>query len=272
VQPPAAAQPPPAQPAAAPQQQAPAQPAEPAAPAQAAEPEHDYATELAAAKTENARIKAETEQWKRQARNQEARSKKNHEDLKGRDALLRQIADKVGIEFDDAPDPAELTRKLDEAQATAKARTVELAVYTTAATAGAAAGALLDSREFMRQTEQLDPESADFPSQVAELVKAAATQPRYQSAAPRAQVQEPSPVQQPPAQPAQQAPPVQPPAPSSGSDFSGAPGGNRLWTQADYDHWTAPGMDRDGKVMTKAIADGLLVNLGVGKPKTRGRR
>lgn len=77
-------------------------------------------------------------------------------------------------------------------------------------------------------------------------------------------------MQQPPAQ--QQAPPAQPPAPASGSDFSGAPGGNRLWTQADYDYWTAPGRDRDGAIMTKAVADGLLVNLGVGKPRARGRR
>ena len=65
---------------------------------------------------------------------------------------------------------------------------------------------------------------------------------------------------------------AQPPAASSGADFSGAPGGNRVWTQADYDYWTAPGRDRDGSVMAKAIADGLLVNLGIGRPRRTSRR
>lgn len=58
------------------------------------------------------------------------------------------------------------------------------------------------------------------------------------------------------------------PAPDPASD----PAAGRQWTQADYDYWTAPGRDRDGTVVAKAVADGFLADLGVGKSKSRGRR
>jgi hypothetical protein len=246
----------------------------PAAPA-AAEP--DWKAQAESLKAETERLKAEADRWKQQSRTQEQRSKANHAELRNRDAVLRQIAEKVGIEFDDKPDPEELTRKLDQAQQTARQRTVELSVFQTAAESGANASALLDSREFMARTAQLDPDAADFPSQVADLVREAAKQAKFQAAAPPAPAPAagPAPVQQQaPASPPQQQvqPPAQPPAPSSGADFSGAPGGNRLWTQADYDHWTKPGMDRDGSIMAKAIEQGLLVNLGIGKPRRPTRR
>ena len=71
-----------------------------------------------------------------------------------------------------------------------------------------------------------------------------------------------------------EASPAQPPAPASGADFSGAPGGNRRWTQADYDNYMASATteDRSGEKLSKAIADGLLVDLGIGRPKARVRR
>jgi hypothetical protein len=102
-------------------------------------------------------------------------------------------------------------------------------------------------------------------------VREAAQQERYQ-------VPKPPPPAPPVADPAgQQVPPpapAQPPAAANGADFSGAPGGNRLWTQADYDHYmaTANTEDRDGKKLSKAIEDGLLANLGVGRPKHRSYR
>lgn len=247
-------------------------PAQPAAPAPQAPAEPDWKAQAEAAKAETDRHKAEAERWKQQSRQQEARSKANHAELKNRDALLRQVAEKVGVEFDDRPDPEELTRKLDQAQQVAKQRTVELAVYTTAAEAGGNASALLDSREFMSRTALLDPEAADFSSQVADLVREAAKQPKYQAPAPPSltpQVTQP-PAQHQPADQFQQPPAQQPPASSSGTDFSGAPGGNRLWTQADLD--AAIARDRDGTIVSKAIADGLLVNLGVGKPRSKNRR
>jgi hypothetical protein len=252
------------------QAQPPAQP--PAPPAQPAAPEKDWKAEAERLTAEAATLAADVDRWRRQARNQETRSKANHQQVSAQEAILRQIADKVGVPYDDRPDPEVLSARLDQVSAVARQRAIELAVFTTAAGSQANAPAILDSREFMSQAEGLDPEANDFADQVRDLVKAAASQPRYQFQQPPAPAPGPAEpaVQQPPAQ--QQAPPAQPPAPSSGSDFSGAPGGNRLWTQADYDYWTAPGMDRDGKIMTKAVADGLLVNLGVGKPKSRGRR
>jgi hypothetical protein len=270
--PPAPAQPP------APQQQAPAVPAQPAAP-----PEPDWKAqaeaarqEATAAKAEADRIRAEADRWKQQSRQQEARSKANHAELKNRDALLREIAAKVGVDFDDKPDPEVLTQRLAETQQRERQRTVELAVYTTtAATAGANPLAILDSREFMAQTAALDPDAADFPSRVAELVQEAAKQPRYQFQQPPAPPA-PEPAQA-PAQPQQQAPvqpPAAPPATSSGADFSGAPGQGRLWTQADYDNYMASSHihDRDGRKLTEAIGRGELAALGIGPGKRRNRR
>jgi hypothetical protein len=255
---------------------APAVPAQPAAPIPAPPPvpaEPDWKAQAETARQEAAAAKAEAERWKQQSRTQEQRSKANHSELRNRDALMREMAVKLGIEFDDKPDPEVLSQRLTEAQTVAKQRTVELAVYTTAATAGANASALLDSRAFMEQTAALDPEAADFSFQVGELVRTAASDARYAVPQPPAPVPAAAvPAVQQQAAPAAPVPPAQPPAPSSGADFSGAPGGNRLWTQADYDHWTKPGMDRDGSVMAKAIDQGLLVNLGIGKPKRKTYR
>ena len=251
------------------QPQAPAQQA-PAAPADGT----DWKAEAEKARAEAARLKTEAEQWKAQSRRQETRSKQNHQELLQRDTVLRQVAEKLGIEFDDRPDPDVLQQRLDAQTALARQRAVELAIYHQAAGAqGLNAAALLDSREFMARTALLDPEAADFPSSVAALVAEAAGQPRYQfQQAPTAQVQQqaPAPVQQAPAAPPQ----PQPPAPSSGADFSGAPGPGALWTQADYDNYMAGASvhDRDGSKLMKAIGDGLLVNLGIGRPPQRSRR
>jgi hypothetical protein len=245
---------------------APAAPAQQEAPKPTAPPEPDWKAEAAKARADAAKAKEDTETWKKRSRQQEDRSKANHRDLQNRDAWIRAIADKVGVEFDDKPDPEELTRKLEEAQTTAKRHAVELAVFQHAVSANANAPALLDSREFMARTAALDPEAADFTSQLADLVTDAATQPRYAAPAPP-RAPQPADNYAPPAQP-----PAAPPAPASGADFSGAPGGNRLWTQADYDHWTDPANDRDGAIVARAIKDGLLVGIGIGKPKSKGRR
>ena len=274
-----------AQPAQQPARQPPGQPDggqfAPPAPEQAAAPaEPDWKTQAETARAEVARLRTEAEQaaadaarWKQQSRQQEARSKANHQQVRGLEGVVRQIAEKLEIPYDDNPDPAEVSRKLAETTAEARQLRVERAIYLTAAKSGADANALLDSREFIGRTEQIDPEASDFADQVADLVREAARQAKYQLPAPPAPepaVNGDRPQAQAPAQPP--AAPAQPPAASSGADFSGAPGGNRLWTQADYDYWTQPGRDRDGSVMAKAIADGLLVNLGIGRPRRTSRR
>lgn len=200
--------------------------------------------------------KAEAERWKRQARQNEDRSKANHADLQARDALLKQVADKLGIPFDGKPDPDALTAKLEAQTALARSRAIELGVLQAAA-GRLDAGVLIDSREFMRKAEALDPDAADFRDRVSELVTEAASQPRYQF------------QRQAPAEPAAASPAPQagPPASSSGGNFNAAPGGNRLWTEADYQAWVTGG--QDPAVIDKAMKDGLLVNLGIGKPKPR---
>jgi hypothetical protein len=252
-------------------------PAQSQAPAPAASDATDWKAAAEAARAEAARLKTEADQWKAQSRRQETRSKLNHQELQNRDALLREIAAKVGVEFDDHPDPEVLQQRLSEQTSLARQSAVELAVFRQAASApGVNASSLLDSREFMSRTAALDPEAADFQAQLADLVREAAGQPRYQFTQPPAPVQE---TVQPPAQqqaqpPAQVPPAPQPPAPASGADFSGAPRQSALWTQADYDSYMASASrdDRDGKKLSKAIDDGLLTNLGIGRPKKRGGR
>jgi hypothetical protein len=164
-----------------------------------------------------------------------------------------------------------LAQQLADAQTFARRRTVELAVYLSAAKADADPVTLLDSQEFISRAEQLDPEAPDFYLQVGDLVREAAKQPKFQ-AQPAPDVRTLTPQQsQPPAQlqPAGQfqQPPPHLPAASSDADSSG-----RLWTQADYQYWTAPGRDQDGAVVSKAIADGLLVDLGIGRRSRRSWR
>ena len=192
--------------------QAPAQP--PAAPGDGT----DWKARYEAAQALADQRQREADQWKAQSRRQEARSKANHAESATLTEVLRQVAEKVGVEFDDRPDPEALQARLDQQTALARQHAVELAVYRQAGPA-VNTGALLDSREFMSRTAALDPDAPDFHSQLADLVREAAGQPRYQFAQPPAPVQE---TVQPPVQQQVQAP-AQPPAPASGADFSGAP-------------------------------------------------
>jgi hypothetical protein len=255
-------------------------PAQPQAPAPAAADATDWRAEAERARAEAARLKTEADNWKAQSRRQEQRSKANHAEAQGLEAVVRQIAEKLEVPFDDRPDPEVLQQRLTEQTSRARQSEVELAVYRQAAAAQTVnAVALLDSREFMSRTSALDPDAPDFHAQLADLVREAAGQPRYQfQQPPAAPAPVPQPVQPPAAQPQQQAPvqppPPQPPAPASGADFSGAPRPSALWTQADYDSYvaTANRDDRDGKKLSAAIDAGLLANLGIGRPKRRAGR
>ena len=255
-------------------------PVQPQAPAPAAADATDWRAEAERARAEAARLKTEADQWKAQSRRQEQRSKANHAEAQGLEAVVRQIAEKLEVPFDDRPDPEVLQQRLTEQTSRARQSEVELAVYRQAAAAQTVnAVALLDSREFMSRTAALDPDAADFHAQLADLVREAAGQPRYQfqqpppAPAPEPVQQQPQAQAQQPQATAQPAPP-QPPAPASGADFSGAPRQSSLWTQADYDSYmgSANRDDRDGKKLSAAIEAGLLSNLGIGRPKKRGGR
>lgn len=74
-----------------------------------------------------------------------------------RQSLAQQIGKALGLVKDDEPaDPAQLTQQLTATAAEAKQAKLELAVFRAAATSGANAAALLDSRSFLSKVESLD--------------------------------------------------------------------------------------------------------------------
>jgi hypothetical protein len=249
--------------------------------------------EAAKAKADYGQAQAEAARWKGFARKHEDHLKGKNETIRTQEAFFRLVADKLEIPYEDTPDPEQLSRSLVERTEQNRDLLVERAIYLGAANEGANAAALLDSREFLAKAAQVDPDSAAFADLVRDLVREAAKDDRYklapaktltpQDIVPPAQLQPAAQFQQPPAQPqppvqqapAQPAPQQQPPAPASGADFSGAPDFGRLWTQADYDYWaTGPGKarDRNGDIMSAAIEKGLLVNIGIGKPRRQSYR
>ncbi|MEU6651286.1 hypothetical protein ABZ904_18035 [Streptomyces sp. NPDC046900] len=128
---------------------------------------------------------------------------------------------------DDEPDPAQVADQLTRAQADAKAKAVELAVYRAAAKAGVDGDALLDSRSFLDSVSSLDLTANTFAQAVEDAVKGSGdrfkTNPQPQKTAPT----------------------------KSGGDFNGAPNGKRQLTEADVARMSADEIDR-------ALADGQL--------------
>lgn len=213
----------------------------PAAPAAA----NDVATELAA-------IKAEAEKWKHFSRENETKFKTTSAELDTQKGILKQLAEKAGIQIDGTPDPVKLAEQLTAAQMQRQAAATELAVYKAAAGAGGNADLLLDSRSFMAQASQLDTSAADYDTQLKTLVTQHVTANPTLAAAQAAA----TPAQ--PATPAPQAPT------SSGGNFQGAPGTARQWTEADVEAATPAQLN-------KAIQEGLLTNIGIGRPKSSRR-
>lgn len=194
------------------------------------------------------------EQFKAESRKHEDRWKTRDQEQAKTDATLKLIAEKAGIDLDGKPDPAKLAEQLTSAQQASRQASVELAVYRAAAAAGANADLLLDSRMFMAKAASLDPTATDFVDQVkAAAAEAVTANPTFAIAKP---VVEPTPTPDPTPQP-------QIPA-ASGGDFSGAPGGQRPWTDADVEKATPQQLE-------KAIADGLLAHMGIAPPR-KGRR
>ncbi|MEU6033980.1 hypothetical protein ABZ801_01080 [Actinomadura sp. NPDC047616] len=122
--------------------------------------------------------------------------------------LTTQIGKALGLitDEDDAPDPAQLTEQLVQAQNDARRHRVELAVYQAAGRLGADPDAILDSRSFAEAVADLDPEDEAFSARLTEHIAAALeTNPRLRAT-----------------------PPTPPPAPApapraAGGEFPGAP-------------------------------------------------
>ncbi|QOR55778.1 MAG: minor structural protein [Catenulispora phage 69_17] len=186
---------------------------------------------------------ADVDKWKSLSRKHEKQAKDNAD--AGQTAAQRQAAlDKVlaalGVEAagSKTPDVDAITAQLQQAQASARAREVELAVLRVAGRSGADGDALLDSRSFLDSLNGVDPTDA---AAITEAVKAAVTaNPRYARGADTAGHGANDTTTTPPARQA-----------SSTGDFNGAPGGQRQWTEADVQRATPA-------ELRKATKDGLL--------------
>jgi hypothetical protein len=103
--------------------------------------------------------------------------KKAKAEAKAEKERVAAILKAAGLTPDGKTDPAEQLKAAaaERDKATAKARdtAVELAVYKTAGKAGGDPDAVLDSRGFLAQVADLDPDAADFADKVTAAVKAA---------------------------------------------------------------------------------------------------
>lgn len=98
-------------------------------------------------------------------------------------ATLEKIAVALGLKPDEtAPDPAQLTEQLTQTQVDARTAKVELAVFRSAAQAGADAESLLDSRSFLTKVAALDPTADGFTASVATAItEAVAANPKLKA-------------------------------------------------------------------------------------------
>ncbi|NEY32062.1 hypothetical protein GTU99_07620 [Streptomyces sp. PRKS01-65] len=96
-------------------------------------------------------------------------------------ALTQQLGKALGFVKDDTPpDPAKLAEAiaqkdtaLSEKEAALRAKDVELSVWARADKLGARAGALLDSRSFLRTISDLDPSTKGFQTALDDAIKQA---------------------------------------------------------------------------------------------------
>lgn len=182
---------------------------------------------------ENLRGDVAAERAKREALEQKAKD--------DQDTLMKRVAKAFGLETDEAkpPTPEELAKQLDEARgetkesrAQARQTQVELAVYRTAGKHGGDPDALLDSRNFAKAIEKLDPTADGFDEAVAKAVKTAVDSNK-KLAAKAPEPKEPEPT------------------PAGGAPMDGAGNGKRQLGKADVDRMTP-------EEITKAVQEGRL--------------
>ncbi|SCD37923.1 hypothetical protein GA0115253_1002223 [Streptomyces sp. Termitarium-T10T-6] len=182
---------------------------------------------------ENLRGDVAAEKAKREALEQKAKD--------DQDTLMKRVAAAFGLETDEAkpPTPEELAQQLEDAQTRTKASDdrarqtlVELAVYKTAGKHGGDPDALLDSRQFAKAIEKLDPNADGFDDAVATAVKTAVDS-NSKLAAKAPQAKEPEPT------------------PAGGAPMDGAGNGKRQLGAADVKRMTPA-------EITKAVQEGRL--------------
>lgn len=240
-------------PAAPPAVAAPPTPAPAPTAAPAADPVAKLQSDLDAANQRAAQLQAE-------ARKHEDRWKQRDTQLDQQQQTLKLLADKLGVPLDDKPDPAKLAEQVAQYQTSARQAATELAVFRAAQAAGADANALLDSRAFMAKTSGLDSTAADFADQVKAIVAQQVTA-NPALAAPNGQQPAPN------GTPAPGTPPVPAPAPAV-TPLPAASGPVQTATPATGQPWTEEMVAAATPAqVSKAIEDGLLSHLGVGKPR-----
>lgn len=186
---------------------------------------------------------ADAEKWKTFSRKHEKDAKANAEAAQAAATnkdMLAKVAAALGLDSGDkGPDAAAITAQLETAKAQATAQARENAVLRAAGRLGADGDALLDSRAFLAAIGDLDPADA---TAIGEAIAAAVkANPRYAAGATGTGTGDGIPAA--PVPPARQA--------SGTTDFNGAPGGNRQWTEADVARATPA-------QLRKATTDGLL--------------
>lgn len=90
--------------------------------------------------------------------------------------IVRDLAKAAGIELPgDKPDPDKLAADLTASRAKGQQASLALAIYKAAPPLSANPDALLDSLSFQTAVKDLDPDSADFDTKVAEAINKAVT-------------------------------------------------------------------------------------------------
>ncbi|NUV65656.1 hypothetical protein G6W57_00815 [Streptomyces sp. CAI-121] len=218
---------------AAPANTEPSEPNQPEPKAKAPKFEGDFDPARFEKLVENLRGDVAAEKAKREALEQKAKD--------DQDTLMKRVAAAFGLETDEAkpPTPEELAQQLAEEQTRTKAsddrarqREVELAVYKTAGKHGGDPDALLDSRNFAKAIEKLDPTADGFDEAVANAVKTAVDS-NSKLAAKAPEPKEPEPT------------------PAGGAPMDGAGNGKRQLGAADVKRMTPA-------EITKAVQEGRL--------------
>lgn len=184
---------------------------------------------------------ADVDKWKTLSRKHERQAKENADAsaaAAAEQAKLDKVLTALGLDTatSKTADVDTITSQLQAARAAQRAHAVELAVLRAAGRNGADGDALLDSRSFLDSLNGVDP--ADTAAITDAIKTAVTTNPRFGRAA--TDTDGAATTTTPPARQA-----------SSTSDFSGAPGGQRQWTEADVQRATPA-------QLRKATADGLL--------------
>lgn len=137
-------------------------------------------TEHAAAATTTAETIEHLPQWaqdKIAALNRENASARVNAKAAAAEEARNELLQKLGLTKDgaDKPDPDALAKDLAASRDQARQTAVELAVYRAAAANKANPDALLDSASFLAKVRSLDPNGADFATQVTDAITAAVT-------------------------------------------------------------------------------------------------